>query len=88
MEYEIRKYCTIPLGEEADANIVALKPKHKVLVEWVYHDPAHPTPVRITVLDRDAQPISEDQDVFWTGDKLNKWLMRYAKTGISTGHIV
>lgn len=86
MEYEIRKYCTIPLGEEGEADVIALKPKHVVVVEWVYHDPQHPTPEKITVLDKDQRTVTENHEVFWSGDKLNKWLMRYAKSGISAGH--
>lgn len=86
MEYDVRKYCTLPVGDEEDPIILALKPRHMLAVEWVYEDQASPTPTKVEVFDRDTMDLIETEDVFWSGDKLNKWLMRHAKDGVSRGH--
>lgn len=88
IEYEIRKYCTLPIGESVDdSSIVALKPKQRIIIEWVYNNAVAPTPTKITF----SGPLDSDDttgDLFWPAEKLTKWLLRYAKDGINSGHTV
>ena len=87
IEYEIRKYCTISLGESVDdSTIVALKPRQKIVIEWIYNDPQHPSPTKLSVVDKDTDISEDHQSVYWTADKINKWLSRYAKDGRNKGH--
>jgi hypothetical protein len=83
IEYEIRKYGTIVLGESE--SIVQIKPKQVLIVEWVYDNPENPTPKLVEIVDRDRTVISAGKTP-WTGAKLTKWLSRYAKMGINKGH--
>lgn len=87
MEYEVRKYCTIAVGSDGDnSTTLALKPKQTVVVEWVYNNPSCPTPNKVSIKDKEQDiPLSE-HEVFWSHEKLSKWLMRHAKDGINTGH--
>lgn len=84
IEYEIRKYCTLSVGSDADdSQTIALKPKQVLTVEWVYHNPSNPTPAKITLSDKDTLI---EQDMHWSNEKLTKWLMRHAKEGKNLGH--
>ncbi len=75
--YNIHKYCKIPIGEsKEDKQEIALKPKNKIIVEWLYVDVDNPT---ITSVKFDGvKDIETDQafDMFWNGNKLQKWLNR------------
>lgn len=75
VEYEIKKYCTLPLED----SIVELKPKQTVCVEWV-HGPTL-TIANISIFDKTGIPLVEGEDIEFSGEKLTKWLIRYAKTG-------
>lgn len=86
VEYEVRKYCSIAIGEsKEDGMIVGLKPKQKLIIQWRYDNLENPTPdyvkfVGVTSLDEEQQPL------FWSGQKLHKWLIRHAKEGQIHGH--
>ena len=85
LEYEVRKYCSLPIGEnEEEKVIVGLKPKHKIVVEWCYDNLTNPTPTSIQF--DGPQDIVEDEkyNTFWTGTKLQKWLTRHTKKGANT----
>lgn len=70
VEYSVRKYCKIPLGESQEEKVlVSLKPKQKIIVEWLYEDINNPKPVNVT-LESSSEPFS----VYWQGWKLEKWL--------------
>ena len=46
--YSMRKYCKLPLGESKQTKeIVSLKPKHKVIVEWEYNEEHPPKVLKI-----------------------------------------
>lgn len=82
MEYEVKKYCSLPVGEaEEDKTLVVLKPKQKIIVEWKYDDIDNPSIESI----RFEGVITIDEDVehltFWNSTKLKKWLARYANAG-------
>lgn len=85
LEYDIRKYCTIPVGENEDEKqLIGLKPKNKIIVEWSYENIDNPQPISVRF-----SGIAEEDDqfsTFWSGQKLNKWLLRYANKGIETGY--
>jgi predicted ATP-dependent Lon-type protease len=87
IEYEIKKYCTLSVGESNDSSTtIPLKPKQKVLVEWIYTNPSAPTPNKITIVDKETQEPIDEQDIYWTEVKMNKWLTRHAKAGKNSGH--
>lgn len=82
LEYDIRKYCTIPIGESSDEKqLISLKPKNKIIVEWNYENIDNPQPVSIKFPGINEEIEDEQFSTFWTGQKLNKWLMRYANKG-------
>ena len=87
VEYEVRKYCTLVLGEtEDEKNLVSLKPKQKLLIEWRYDHIDNPTPEYIKIVG--SQTLGEDdkQSTYWSGVKLQKWLQRYTKQGENNGY--
>lgn len=73
-QYEVRKYCSLTLGESEDEKeIIGLKPKTQLFVEWSHADVYNPTPESIRIGDDDTK-----REVFWAGNKLQKWLIRHA----------
>ena len=87
VEYEIRKYCSLAIGEnEEDKNLVGLKPKHKIVVEWRYDSVDDPTPASIQFVGPKDVMEGDKYATFWTGSKLQKWLQRHAKEGQNNGH--
>lgn len=78
VEYCVKKYCSLPVGEtEEDKQIIGLKPKHRVIVEWKYEDVHNPTPVSIKFIGLQSIDEFEQYSTFWTSQKLNKWLVRH-----------
>lgn len=77
VEYEIKRYCTLPLTTES--KIVELKPKQIVTVEWI-HDAALGVE-NVSITDKTGSLIHDRENVEFTGDRLQKWLVRYAKQG-------
>lgn len=87
VEYEVRKYCTFPVGtSESEKELINLKPKNKIIVEWKYDDIHHPTPTQISFKGTKNLDESERCSIFWSGDKLNKWLVRHTHEGINSSH--
>lgn len=81
IEYEVSKYCSLTLGEtEEDKQLVGLKPKHRVIVEWRYTSIDNPTPENIRI--QGVKDVDEDEsyNTFWSGTKLQKWLLRHTKS--------
>lgn len=86
IEYEVRKYCSVSVGEtKEEAETISLRPRQKLIVKWRYDNILNPTPDYIKVLGIDEDMISEGEDeeqqVFWTGYKLQKWLLRHTQEG-------
>lgn len=76
--YIVRKYCNLTVGETKEEKTqIKLRPKHKIIVDWLYEDIDNPTPVNI----RFEGPPNNEQDysTFWSGSKLLKWLVRNAR---------
>lgn len=87
VEYEVKKYCSLTVGEtEDEKSMIGLKPKHKIVVEWRYDSPANPTPENIQVIGAKDVDIDERFSTFWSGSKLQKWLSRHAKQGDNNGY--
>ncbi|MGZ8924629.1 MAG: hypothetical protein ACXW2E_01975 [Nitrososphaeraceae archaeon] len=84
IEYEVRKYCTIPIGEtESDKQLIGLKPKQKIIVEWKYDSITNPQPISISFFGLKDITESEQFSTSWTGSKLRNWLARHVKPGIN-----
>ena len=89
IEYEIKKYCSITLGEtEEEKVLIGLKPKSKVVVEWRYDNINDPTPECVRIIGTKDIDETEKHTTFWPGAKLQKWLARHAKQGENRGHKV
>jgi hypothetical protein len=87
IEYEVRKYCTLTLGECAEESVVFnLKPKQKLQVRWMCQNPLLPIPESIKVLNTDVLVEAEEHPTFWNSDKLQKWLIRHTHEGVNYGH--
>lgn len=80
--YDVKKYCTLTLGESEDEKVlIGLKPKFQVIVEWSHADVHNPTPESVRIVgSKDVDSIVK-HEVFWTGNKLQKWLMRHTTKG-------
>lgn len=80
VEYEVKKYCSLTLGEDEDNKVVVgLKPKQKVIVEWHYDNILNPTPNHVRLVGVKDADADEKHDVFWSGTKLTKWLSRHTR---------
>lgn len=87
VEYEVRKYCSLTLGEtEDEKTLVGLKPRQKIVVEWRYTTVDNPTPESIQFLGVKDLDEDEKHPTFWSGTKLQKWLARHAKKGENNAH--
>lgn len=88
VEYEVRKYCTLPIGEnDTEKETISLKPKHRIIVEWRYDDINNPTPLSLQFVGGIKNiDESEQYSIFWPGNKLQKWLVRHAQEGVNYGH--
>lgn len=88
IEYEVRKYCTLTVGECAEESvIIQLKPKQTITVKWVFENPLSPTPEYIK-LDPGILTESDEHAIFWSTEKLQKWLIRHTREGVKYGHKV
>jgi len=73
--YSVNKYCKIPVGEtKATKEYIALKPKHKVIVEWKYEDIDNPDVLSVRFENMKEDTTKELYEMFWTGQRLQKWL--------------
>lgn len=79
-EYTVNKYCKLAVGEtKEDKQYIPLKPKQKILVDWVYHDLYNPT-VR-SIQFKGVNKVNEE-DTFstsWKGTKLQNWLAKHTE---------
>lgn len=78
VEYNVKNYCSLTLGENEDSKqVIGLKPKQKVIVEWHYNNIDNPTPENVRLVGVKNNDDDEKHEVFWTGTKLTKWLSRH-----------
>jgi len=75
--YTLRKYCKFPVGEsKEEKEFVSLKPKHEIIVEWLYQDPNNPTAVSMTFENVDGVDADKEYVAFWSDQRLQKWLLK------------
>jgi hypothetical protein len=80
VEYTVRKYSKLAIGENKESKqYVPVKPKHKIIVEWLYDDVDNPTPVSLRFEGIDNVDAQSEHLTFWSGSKLVKWLYRNAR---------
>lgn len=73
--YNVRKYCKMVVGESKEAkDYVALKPKQKIHVTWLYEDMENPIPVSIQFENVDNIQLDDEFSTFWEGSRFMKWL--------------
>ncbi len=79
VEYEICKYCSIPVVE-GDSDTISLRPKNKILIEWRYDDVYNPTPTSVQF--RGVKGIEEGEQYLLNIPriKLQKFLDRHTKS--------
>lgn len=76
-EYEVRKYCKLPVGEtKEEKEQVSLRPKHKITVEWLYNDVDNPTPLNLKFEGPTEIDPDDERSALWNGERLLKWLLR------------
>jgi hypothetical protein len=76
-EYVMRKYCKLPVGESKDdKEYIALKPKHKLIVEWHHRDLENPDLMSICFENVDGVSDKEEFKSFWSDERFKKWLLR------------
>lgn len=87
IEYDICKYCSIPVGETEDEKIsIGLRPKNKIIVEWRYDNLLNPTPLSVRFTGSKDAEDNEKYTTFLTGTKLHQWLRKHASEGQNNGH--
>jgi hypothetical protein len=87
IEYEVRKYCTLTVGDNSEeSSTVQLKPKQRLSIKWVYNNPKQPIPEYIKVDSGNILTESEDYTTFWGTEKLQKWLARHTHEKVNYGH--
>lgn len=75
VEYEVKTYCKLSVGETRELREhVPLKPKHKILIDWLYLDPEAPTPLNLRF--EGTTHDEEDHTPNWPSERLLKWLMK------------
>jgi hypothetical protein len=88
VEYEVRKYCTIVVGEDVDSStVIQLKPKQKIIVKWIYENPLSPSVDHVKI-DTGNMLTEDEHSIFWSSEKLQKWLIRHTREGVNYGHKV
>jgi hypothetical protein len=89
IEYEVRKYCTLPVGEiEIEKEAVTLKPKNTIIVEWQYDDINNPTPINIKFKGLTNIDETDQYSTYWNSAKFQKWLTRHTQQGATSGHLI
>ncbi len=82
LEYNIKKYCSLPVGDNiSEKQSISLKPKNTIIVEWCYENVDNPQPQSIRFPDSSDD---NEYNTFWTGKKLNTWLLRHASKGVNS----
>lgn len=74
VEYEVTKYCNLPINEDGEKQKIKLKPRNKLFINWMYKDKENPEVKEIqfegtTVDDNAQQPALSDE-------RLLKWLIK------------
>ncbi|MGI0075844.1 MAG: hypothetical protein ACREAU_00365 [Nitrosopumilaceae archaeon] len=78
-EYNVQKYCKIVVKEETHKLFVPLKPKSRILVEWLYANPKCPTPISIKLEGVSTIDPDEELETPWKSGRFLKWLLKHTK---------
>lgn len=83
--YVIKKYCKLIVGESKDnKESISLKPSNVINVQWLYESVDNPKPLLLT-FEGVRGTISDDEyNVYWSGSKLQEWLLKNAVEKINT----
>jgi len=73
LEYEVKKYCKIPVGYDDSKHQINLKPRNKLFIKWLCEEHREPRAIEITFEDIDGDDINEVPS--WNNKKLLKWLV-------------
>lgn len=88
IEYEIKRYCTFAIGNTDEVQMVGLKPKQSIVLEWS-HMPSGVAVLEairlIGVNNIDEREIHSND---WSRIKLTNWLARYTTGGQHRNHIL
>lgn len=75
--YSLRKYCKFPVGEsKEEKTFISLKPKHELVVEWLYNDVDNPSVVSLTFENVNGVDPDEEFVAFWSDERFQKWLLK------------
>lgn len=74
--YTVRKYCKLPIVIENQKQPITLKPKHEILVKWLYEDINNPIVVSIRFKNVDQIDFTTNYEAAWSDERLHKWLSK------------
>lgn len=75
VEYVVNKYGKLPVGESKQSKeVVAVKPKQLLTVEWAIHPNGTRTINHITVEGVDCEYDGEQLTPLWKPEKVQSWL--------------
>lgn len=76
-EHVMRKYCKLPVGESRDdKEYIALKPKNKIIVEWLYSNPDKPELESVSFEGVEDVDIDTKHASYWPEERFKNWLKR------------
>ena len=82
VEYEVNKYCTLPVNESSGKRAVKLRPNNKFFIDWLYEDKKNPKAINITFDANEEDLETDEEEEFdkekkpaWNNRKLIQWLL-------------
>lgn len=77
IEYEVKKYCTFPIGESSERQAIKLKPSNRLFISWLCEDRENPKAMKVSFEGTDSDEINDKPS--WNDAKLLKWLLNNTK---------
>lgn len=74
VEYEVTKYCNLPVSDAGEKQKIKLKPHNKLFINWMYKDKENPEVKEIQFEGTDAD--NNAQQPAWPEKRLLKWLLK------------
>jgi len=72
MVYVVEKYSTLVVGESKESKeLIKVKPKQEIIIEWLYLDINKPTLVNVTF---NGTPGTNTYKMYWSTRKIQSWL--------------
>ena len=78
IEYQIDKYCSLEVGKHEDRQVLQLRPKNKLVVEWQFESADDLKPTALSISVKDSSII--DPNLEFTpadNEKLIRWVTRH-----------